>query len=65
MMVAVLVIVALPSMICFHRWLGGLWGLLGLVPAALVAMPVDKMLDEKYRTLKPIGNQDRKPDGAR
>jgi len=36
------------------RWLGGYWDLLALVPAILIGLPLDKMLDERCRGLKPL-----------
>jgi hypothetical protein len=45
-------------MVLFYHWLGGLWNLLGIVPGVLVALPVDKMLDDRYRRLKPIEKDD-------
>lgn len=47
--------VGIPGMILFHQWFGGYWALLGIIPAALVGVPLDRMLDNRCRKTQPIG----------
>jgi hypothetical protein len=47
--------VGIPCIILFHCWFGGYWALLGIIPAALVGVPLDRMLDNRYRKTQPIG----------
>jgi hypothetical protein len=50
--------VAIPFGVFFCRRFGGFWDLLGLVPGVLVAMPCDKILDERFRGLVPMKKDD-------
>jgi hypothetical protein len=50
--------VAIPFMIFLYRRFGGLWDLFGIVPGVIVALPCDRMLDERFRGLEPIKKDD-------
>jgi len=45
-------------MIFLYSRFGELWDLLGIVPGVIVALPCDKMLDERFRGLVPIKKDD-------
>ena len=51
-------VVAIPLMVWLHRTFGRLWDLLGIVLGVIVAMPCDKILDERLRGLEPIKKDD-------
>ena len=45
-------------MIFLKWWLGGRWYVLGILPMVLIALPCDKMLDEKFRGLEPMKSKE-------
>lgn len=51
--------VGVPGMFLFHQWFGGYWALIGIIPAAVVGAPLDKLLDNRYRKAKPNGTENR------
>src|SRR5262245_56008348 len=50
-MISAMAIVATPFAVLLYRWLGGYWPVLGVVPGMVAVLPLDKMLDERYRSL--------------
>lgn len=53
LVLAVLLLISIPSVYFLQHTFGGYWGLFGVVPGFLVAFPLDKKIDEQYRRLKP------------
>lgn len=52
-MIFAMAVVAMSFAVLLYRWLGGYWAVLGVVPGMVAALPLDKMLDERYRRLIP------------
>ena len=46
--------IAVPLILLLHHFVNRYWSLLGVVPAALVIVPFDKMMDDKLRGLVPL-----------
>ena len=59
-MAVVVVVVVAPAAILLQHKFGGFWDLLGIVPGFVIALPLDKLLDEKCRHLKPLKSGDDK-----